>query len=117
MEEVSFPGRDLWGEDEEEETPVKQANQLALGGGGIQLIRRPTKNPLPVQLMDLQGSLWKTDPPVKHQEKGLLKRLLQPKAVAEAPLVQRERGSAPPVPEGSSTKVAGFFAATAQKRY
>ncbi|KAG6880652.1 hypothetical protein C0995_005159, partial [Termitomyces sp. Mi166 len=52
--------------------------------------------------MDLQGSLWKTNPPVKHQEKGLLKRLLQPKAVAEAPLVQRERGSAPPVLEGSS---------------
>ncbi|KAG6863506.1 hypothetical protein C0995_007137, partial [Termitomyces sp. Mi166 len=50
------------------------------------------------------GSLQKTNPPVKRQEKGLLKRLLQPKAVAEAPLVQRERGSAPPVPESSSVQ-------------
>ncbi|KAG6892436.1 hypothetical protein C0995_003714, partial [Termitomyces sp. Mi166 len=52
--------------------------------------------------MDLQSSLQKTDPPMKHQEKGLLKCLLQPKAVAEAPLVWRERGSTPPVPEGNN---------------
>ncbi|KAG6857915.1 hypothetical protein C0995_004151, partial [Termitomyces sp. Mi166 len=59
--------------------------------------------------MDLQGSLQKTDPPVKHQEKGLLKHLLQPKAVAEAPLAQRERGSAPPVSEGSSAQSGWVF--------
>ncbi|KAG6900980.1 hypothetical protein C0995_003010 [Termitomyces sp. Mi166 len=52
--------------------------------------------------MELQGPLQKTDPLVKHQERGLQKCPSQPKAVAEAPLAQRERDSAPPVSEGSS---------------
>ncbi|KAG6880919.1 hypothetical protein C0995_003817, partial [Termitomyces sp. Mi166 len=51
----------------------------------------------------------KTNPPVKHQEKGLLKHPSQPKAVAEAPLVQREKGSAPPVPESSSMQSGWVF--------
>ncbi|KAG6887871.1 hypothetical protein C0995_012076 [Termitomyces sp. Mi166 len=59
--------------------------------------------------MELQSPLQKTDPPVKHQKRCLQKCPLQPKAVAEAPLAQRKRGSTPPVPEGISTQSGWAF--------